>query len=391
MPPYLAGREKQQAEFKKLLQQQVILENIIVTGLRGVGKTVLLTKLRDIAINVGWQWIGTDLSESESVSEEKLAIRILADLSVVTSGIRLEQSDQEGIGFLREPKISSLNHEALHSLYAGTPGLVSDKLKRILEITWYYLSQMKSRGLIFAYDEAQNLADHAKRSEFPLSLLLDVFQSIQRKNIPFMLVLTGLPTLFPRLVESRTYSERMFHIMFLKQLTPSDSRDAILMPITREGCPYRFTDQSVDTIIQVSGGYPYFIQFICREVYDLWRQALDSGELPPEVPVEEILSKLDIDFFAGRWARATDRQRELLELAAVHLVAQNREFTIQELVSLSRTFLERPFGSSQVNQMLSALCDKGLVYRDRHGKYLFAVPLLDNFIRRQAERTGDGV
>ena len=63
------------------------------------------------------------------------------------------------------------------------------------------------RGLVFAYDEAQNLSDHAAKNEYPLSLLLDVFQSIQKKGIPFLLVLAGLPTLFPKLVEARTFSE----------------------------------------------------------------------------------------------------------------------------------------------------------------------------------------
>lgn len=79
----------------------------------------------------------------------------------------------------------------------------------------------------------------SEAKEYPLSLMLDVFQSIQKKDIPFMLVLVGLPTLFPKLVEARTFAERMFHVVFLDRLTGSDSRFAILKPIQDAKCPVK--------------------------------------------------------------------------------------------------------------------------------------------------------
>src|SRR5262249_29963253 len=83
MPPYLAGREKEKQEFLRLLDQKTILKNFILTGLRGVGKTVLLETFKPLVIQKKWLWVGTDLSESASVSEEIIAQRLLADLSVV--------------------------------------------------------------------------------------------------------------------------------------------------------------------------------------------------------------------------------------------------------------------------------------------------------------------
>ena len=100
------------------------------------------------------------------------------------------------------------------------------------------------------------------------------------------------------------------------------------------------------------------------------------------MPVAEIVRKLDSDFFAGRWARATDRQRQLLTVIA-HLHNCDEEFTVQEAVKKSRELLEKPFSSSHVNQMLASLSQAGLVYKNRHGKYSFAVPLLGEFIQRQ--------
>src|SRR5690606_28809166 len=139
-----------------------------------------------------------------------------------------------------------------------------------------------------------------------------------------------------------------------------------------------FTDTSVQTITDVSGGYPYFIQFICREVYDVFIQQHNKGDAL-SVPVIEIVRKLDSDFFSGRWARATDRQRELLAVIS-RLENCDEEFSVQEVVKLSKEISEKPFSSSHVNQMLSSLGDIGLVYKNRHGKYSFAVPLVGSFI-----------
>jgi hypothetical protein len=379
-PPYLAGRVAEQREFEELLDQGIVLENPLLTGLRGVGKTVLLETFKPLAIQRGWIWVGTDVSESASVSEEALAIRLMADLSVATSTMVVGQI--KGPGFAAATEDAFLDFDALTRIFNSTPGLIEDKLKAVLEVAAAVIARDDSKGVIFAYDEAQNLADSQKRNEFPLSLLLDVFQSIQRKEIPFMLALTGLPTLFPKLVEARTFAERMFRVIVLDKLDEEASREAILKPVEDTNCPVQFIGDSVETIAAQSGGYPYFIQFICREVYDafllLQRQAAPT---PWSVPLDAITLKLDSDFFAGRWARATDRQRDLLWVIAT-LDRPGEEFSVQEVVQGSKS-LEKPFSSSHVNQMLVSLCSAGLVYKNRFGRYSFAVPLFDRFILRQ--------
>lgn len=383
MPPHLAGREAEREEFERLLDQEPILENPLLTGLRGVGKTVLLETFKPLAIRRGWVWVGTDLSESASVSEEALATRLMADLSVASSSMVVKEV--EGAGFSAGKSQISLDFKTLSRIYETTPGLTTDKLKAVLETVAGAARQEGKRGILFAYDEAQNLADAADDNEFPLSVLLDVFQSLQRKDIPFMLVLTGLPTLFPKLVEARTFAERMFRVVVLSKLDDVASREAILKPIQVANCPVSFTEESVAMICDQSGGYPYFIQFICREVFDAFvQQRQQGGNTPYSVPLDGITMKLDSDFFAGRWARATDRQRDLL-WAIASIGKADQEFTVQEVVAQSRTCLEKPFGSSHVNQMLSTLCDAGLIYKNRWGKYSFAVPLFDRFIVRQVQ------
>ena len=390
-PPYLAGRQDERKEFLRLLAQERILENMVLTGLRGVGKTVLLETFKPEAISQGWLWVGTDLSESASVNEDNIAVRLCTDLSIITSGVVIETSEVQRLGFSGgvEKIEHTLNYQTLLEIYNSTPGLALDKLKRVLETAWRVLSSAhQPKGIIFAYDEAQNLSDQAQKEQFPLALLLDTFQSLQRQGMPLMLVFTGLPTLFPKLVEARTFSERMFRVVFLKSLEPEESREAIHKPIEDENCPVKLSDASIQTIIDRSRGYPYFIQFFCREVYDAFMQKIDKGERA-SVPVEEIEQKLDTDFFAGRWSRATDRQRELLSVIAT-LNNCDDEFTVQEAVKVSKTFLSKPFSNSHVHQMLMALSEQGLIFKNRHGKYSFAVPLLGKFIVRQGANFDSG-
>lgn len=386
MPPHLAGRSKETKEFSKLLQQDVILENFVLTGLRGVGKTVLLDTFKPLALKEKWMWAGTDLSESVSIDEEATALRLITDLSVVTSNVVCEIEKVRAMGFnLQETTVTKrLDYSTLIGIFKAIPGLLTDRLKGVLEFVWICMKSQGIRGLIFAYDEAQTMSDHTQKEQYPLSLLLDTFQSIQRKSIPFMLVLTGLPTLFPKLVEARTFSERMFRVVVLGRLDKKDSKDAILKPIQKANCPVKFTANAIDTIIDKSGGYPYFIQFICKESFDIYLQQL-SITANPSIEygraIEEITRKLDNDFFAGRWARATDRQRDLL-YAIANLPDCDEEFTVQEVVEEAKQ-LEKSFSPSHVNQMLSTLTNMGLVYKNRHGKYAFAVPLLGQYILRQ--------
>src|SRR5262249_35720547 len=130
-PPYLAGRETEKEEFTRLLEQSTILDNLVLTGLRGIGKTVLLDQFRPLATARGWLWVGSDLSESSSVDEERMATRLLTDLAVATSGIEVTSGRSE-IGF---GKVSGgshyerLDYLSLRGVYDHTPGLVSDKLK----------------------------------------------------------------------------------------------------------------------------------------------------------------------------------------------------------------------------------------------------------------------
>lgn len=378
-PPYLAGRAEETQEFSKLLEQGIVMQNLVITGLRGIGKTVLLESFKPMAQTKGWLWAGTDCSESASVTEDTMALRLLTDVALITSNIKIPGADKKEVGF-GTPKAAEpvyLDFDFLQQLYRTTPGLPSDKLKATLTFVWRCMKPTGSKGIIFAYDEAQTLSDHAAENQYPMSVLLDVFQYLQKCDVPFMLILTGLPTLLAKLNETRTYTERLFRVIILRQLNDQESRDAIVTP-TKDKDAVRFSGPSIELIVHQSGGYPYFIQFLCREVYDIFeQQTINHEEL--SVPIDALLQKLDNDFFAARWARTTDREKELLVLMAE---SELGEFGIQQVVNLSEASNIKPFSKSQLSQMFARLIDNGLLYKDKPGSYSFAVPLLERYIKR---------
>ncbi|MCI0361087.1 MAG: hypothetical protein L0211_21620, partial [Planctomycetaceae bacterium] len=266
------------------------------------------------------------------------------------------------------------------------PGLIVDKLKSVLEFVWKAAEARGVRGIVFAYDESQVVADQKDRDQYPLAILLEAFQAIQRKGARYLLLLTGLPTLFPRLVESRTYAERMFNVQEIGRLSREASREAIEVPLAKSR--WKFTSRGIDTIIESADGYPYFIQFICREAYDYLIANQKAPAVGVVIPIEPIIRKLDSDFFAGRWEMLTDRQRDLLYCIA-QLKIDDGEFTIPDVVAVSTKTAQKvkPFVRGDVSQMIPRLIERGLVYKNRHGKYSFAVPLMGNFVNRKYDES----
>ncbi|MFN2473607.1 MAG: hypothetical protein ABR588_06770 [Sphingomicrobium sp.] len=384
-PVYLSGRTKEQDTFRQMLKQNPVAQNAIVTGLRGVGKTVLLETLKPIAQNEGWLWTGNDLSESTSLSEDRVARRLVVDLATLLGSLIAVSSVTPGFGFGAGDYFENrpLSFDDLWSVYDRTPGLTIDKIKSVFATVADLIKSVTIKGIVFAYDEAQNLADHALTKEYPLSLVLDLFSSLQRSGYEkqFMLVLTGLPTLFPKLNESRTYTERMFHVMHLDRLNDDDAREAVVEPLRITNSSLGFATQTVDIIVKMSGGYPYFIQFMGKEVFDAWIGKITQGEAP-SAPMEEILEKLDQDFFAPRWVRATDRQQQFMKVIST-LTNSEEEFSVPDISKASRDVLRSGFTPSHAVQILTALAERGLIYKNRRGAYCFAVPLLSRFIERQ--------
>jgi type II secretory pathway predicted ATPase ExeA len=173
-------------------------------------------------------------------------------------------------GFVPSTKTTKdcpLHFNDLWNVYQTTPGFPSDKLKTVLEHVAHLIVPTKMKGIVFAYDEAQNMSDHRENNQYPLSLIVDVFSSMQKRDLgcQFLLVLTGLPTLVPKLNEARTFTERMFHTLVLDRLSDHDARDVIALPIELTHSTLTFSEPAIQRIMAESKGYPFLIQYICKD------------------------------------------------------------------------------------------------------------------------------
>lgn len=377
LPPLLGGRARELETFRRLLRQRSIVENVVITGLRGFGKTVLLETMHKLAKTEGWLWVGNDLSESAALSEERLAMRLLTDIA---SALTQHAAMQPPPLFPTEPaEAAPSTFEALKLAYEQAPGLPSDRLRAVLMRLSTLVARLKLEGIIFAYDEAQCLCDHAERHEFPMSMLIETVSTLQKQDsvTPCLLLLAGLPQLFTSLTETRTYTERMFQVMTLDRLTRAETFEAVNTPISALSPPLHVTKDLVEKAVDLSGGYPYLIQFFGRE---LVHQLLNNGGVlqADAFPSADAMSRLDNSLFGARWNKTSERQREFLWLVA-NRPSPARDFSAQEIADISKGVLTNP----QATQILQSLCERGLVYRVRHGRYAFTVPLSEQMITRR--------
>lgn len=389
IPPFLAGRGDEQARFKRAIHQIRPTENFLVTGLRGFGKTVLLDRMRKIAEQSYWLWVGNDLSESASLSEERLALRILTDLAhVLTAKLLHGEGLSTSPASLNDsrPVVPDSDREqevfaAFKGIYERAPGLPSDRLKAVMAKASSLAAQARASGIVLAYDEAQCLTDHAERNEFPMSMLVETVASMQKQDavVPVLLVLCGLPQVQDALTETRTYTERMFQVFSLERLSREDTWAAIAEPISNLTPPLHVSKELIGKVVDLSGGYPYLIQFFGRELVE--KLLANGGTLPAAgFPGADTLERLDAGLFGARWNKTTDKQREFLGLIATRQRSSGQEFSAQEISQLD------PSGActnSYASQMLQALCERGLTYRTRRGRFAFTVPMSETMILRR--------
>lgn len=397
LPPFLAGRVDEIRFFKRAIHHCPITENILITGLRGVGKTVLLRHMRQIAEQNDWLWVGNDLSESSALSEDRLALRILTDLSQAITR-RAEQGrrqdEAEGDGFkqrldrIEQSGGGSFAFEALREQYESAPGLPSDRLKSVLLMVTNLVRRAKLAGIMLAYDEAQCLADRSAINEFPMSMLIETVGTLQQGEgqSPCLLVLSGLPHVFEALTETRTYTERMFHVMTLDRLSREDTRSALVTPLNELMPPLRVSEDLLSKVVDFTGGYPYLIQFFGRELVEQLLQ--NGGSLAvSQFPSAASLDDLDAGLFGARWNKTSERQREFLGLIARRANNRSPDFSAADI--LQSADAQSEFGPATANQMLLALVDRGLIYRTRHGRYAFTVPMSELMIMRRLARENE--
>lgn len=342
--------------------------SIIYSGLRGVGKTVLLIEFDALASQA--EWASTDVHEVGSQADfrttfSETAFRLLLSMSRKE---RMRERARRAMGVLKAFAIEAPGGFKARidvDLASGTAdtgdpeGDLSTLLVEIGEV-----ARAGGTGALFLLDEMQNLSADA------LGAVCMAFHRISQRNLPVALVGNGLPQL-PRLLrEAKPYAERLFQYRDLGRLSEPAARSAILTPATRQGV--EFEEEALASIVRESEGYPYFLQEYGRV---LWREAerspISAEEFRSIHPL--ILAELDRRFFKDRFESATEGEQRYLVLMA-HL--GSGPYRTQEIAKAG--YSSR--GSASMPR--DALLRKDLIWSPRRGVIDFTVPQFASYIRR---------
>jgi hypothetical protein len=391
-PPYLADRDGQLRRFRRYLNDfPENRRNVRVSGLRGVGKTVLLKEYRRAAKAKNWIVVRRDVTPRLN-QEADFVLAITTDLDSVITELSLVAKLGKLVNAARAAVTAVIDLGEGVTVNVGAAKRAKDTiLEDRLYDALFKVGELAAKagvGVLFLYDEAHVLFDRPKAHQFPLSALLGAFVQVQEyddKDLPVMLVMCGLPPLITNLQAARSHSERFFKVEELGNLRlerkdeePSPAAAALTKAVEHSGIAFPL-DIAERVAADVSG-YPYFIQWYGEA---LWDAADDAGQELIDAALydaakEPIQEGLDREFFEGRYDEA--KRAEQLTLRVAGSLGEER-FRVADLIDQFTTL--KP---NAVQQSLNRLTHNNLVYRVRYGEYAYTAPLFGDFLRRKHPR-----
>lgn len=378
-PPALAGRDDVLNQADILLRRSLIGRSacsILLTGLRGVGKTALLQEIGRSATNLGYHVASFEVREGHSLASAlvpQLRTILYALDTAAGVGEKVRRSLMVLRNFISSIKLSagefSMDIEPLRGV--ADSGDLSNDLPQLF-LAAAEAAREKRSGIALLVDEMQLLA----KEEF--NALILAMHIMQQEQVPLVLIGAGLPTL-PRLAgQAKSYAERLFDYPIIGRLDAAASTQAIQQPARRENVT--FSDAALAAIHEYSQGYPYFLQVWA---YHVWNQAASSPIQVDDVKAaaHRVQARLDEGFFRVRFDRLTDAEKRFVSAMAE---LGRPECGVSEIAAVMQ---RKPSGLGTTRDRLIR---KGMVYMPRHGVVAFTVPLFDDFLRRKLLPQGIG-
>lgn len=366
MTEYLAGRDEVIQEGKDSiysLMHGYPRQPIIYYGLRGVGKTVLLTALREYAIQEGVLTFHFEIQEKVS---------LINDIILSANQTLSKISKVEKIKNIFEAAKNSLQSFTL-TYTTGENSISVEMNKKLSEMMFQSnlvelllnlgrIAKESKNTIIYFIDEIQ----YAKQNE--LEALITAQHRINQERLPITIIAAGLPKILVNMTESKTYAERMFAFVEISSLEYKDAKNAIVNP----GKPFdiTYTEKALKEIYKITEGYPYFIQQFCHLISKKYKE-IDLNIVNEMKSV--FFKELDKSFFKVRFDKCTPKEKEFMfamvscgELPCT--VANVAHIMNKELKSIS--------------PIRARLINKGLIYATRHGEIDFTVPKFDEFLKK---------
>src|SRR5262245_5729337 len=376
-PPELAGRDRELAQFDILLERVARSRperSLVLTGLRGVGKTVLLNSMRSQAMARLWGTGKIEARPDQSIRRPgaaagDMAARELAprhrDPAHVDAFLGvLKAFGQRDTG---GPKGAQRWQPAIDvppSRGRADSGDIEIDLTELFVDAAQVAADL-GVGLALFVDEMQDL------SQADVSALCAACHELAQMGLPLIVVGAGLPHLPSLLSSCKSYSERLFHYLRIDRLDRAAADRALTAPAEREGAA--FTSAALDVLYDAADGYPYFVQAYGKVSWDAAPESpITFDDVKVAAPQAE--SELAVGFFGSRYERATPAEREYMR--AMASLGDGPVPTADIADTLSR----KP---SSLSPARDSLLKKGLVYSAERGTVAFTVPHFGHFLRAQ--------
>ena len=373
-PPELVGRERDLEIVDRMIARTKLNNldrGIIFSGLRGVGKTVLLVKLQEMA--AGKNMLTAKIESSGNPDDDYEAI--FHEINLAAMKIHLVGGLKKRLGDMIS-NIKSMSFGAFGlsaSVSRESSAQTSEnpfKLELLIESITTELRKSNS-GLYLFIDELQEMADE------PLGTLMSIQHKMGQRSLPFYIIGAGLPNLPGVLSKSRSYAERLFEYRTIGQLSDADAAEGFQKPARRNGRP--FTDDALNELIKVSSGYPYFIQAYGKAAWN----ASGSNPIPLQaVTKSEACARAELDdgLYSARWQRTTPTGRRYLA-AMAKIGTESPSSTAEVADRLGKS-------TGEISMTRDKLIKLGLIYSPEYGKVAFTVPGMGEFILRAMPSDG---
>lgn len=359
-PPALVGRDAVIDTARiglERLRSTRASQHLAITGLRGVGKTVLLAKLAALAERSGYRVIRIEALSGDDTIRSMLrqARRIVDDLGTGARVGRAVRSIDSvsltvaGSGLAIERRPARPDREALADVISDLAAAAADE----------------DLGVLLAIDEAQTL----QRDD--LRRILAGVHRCGQDGLPLFTVLAGLPNLVREMARAATYAERMFTVTELGPLTPDQVVRAVEQPAAEIGV--HWAPAATEAVVDYSDGFPFFVQ---TWAYHTWNAALDDPISGADVEraAPHTRHALDTSFFAARIARIPESEVAYVRALAALGPGPHRSGAVAEMAGKT---------TPQVAAFRDRLITEGLIYAPRYGWVEFAIPHFDRYARQQ--------
>lgn len=388
-PPELAGRDSELDTFAIVLERIARgrpERSVVLTGLRGVGKTVLLNALRSAAVRANW---GT--GKLEARPDQRLRRPLSAGLHTAVRELGHPQSDDVDhvLGVIKSfaqrdaPSGAKLRERWNPGIDApavtgrADSGDIEIDLVELLSDAGGLAADV-GKGIAIFMDEMQDLHPD------DVSAMCAACHEISQASLPVIVVGAGLPHLPAVLSASKSYSERLFRYARIDRLPRDHADRALQMPAKEEDAD--FTPEALDAMYAATGGYPYFIQAYGKAVWDHAPTSPITAE-DVSVAAPEAESELAVGFFGSRYERATPGEREYLRAMAdaALSIADDEDQELDEIESVPTSDVALLLGRKpqSLSPARDALLKKGLIYSGERGRIAFTVPHFGRYLRGQ--------